>query len=279
MFRGQHLTLMQTTVAPGTEWQPEQRGVWFIRLSAGTGYLLREKRAEPLEAEDWVLLVPRPDYWLRASQLGALRLECFQVLLDLLTGILGPAEHRHYHDLFARDGWSPLVFRASSPTARQFADLSAAYPQLTPALARCQMLHLATTVLASHAPRRAPAANPELSTKARCELLFQEMTEAELLDCAPSELARRCCCSERHFRRLFRSYFGRPLTPKRTEMRLQKACALLAETQKKIIEIALDSGFQHIGFFNATFKKRFGVTPSEWRQLHRPKGAATRSRR
>ena len=47
---------------------------------------------------------------------------------------------------------------------------------------------------------------------------------------------------------------------------MQRAQQLLVESEDKIINVALESGYRHLGLFNAMFKKRFGVTPSQWRQ-------------
>jgi len=73
-------------------------------------------------------------------------------------------------------------------------------------------------------------------------------------------------CSPRHFSRLFRAEFGVPLRKRQTELRLQRARQLLADANAKILKVAYESGYRHLGQFNAMFKKRFGVTPSEWRQ-------------
>ena len=43
------------------------------------------------------------------------------------------------------------------------------------------------------------------------------------------------------------------------------AAARLIETDEQIIEIAIDTGFNNISYFNRIFKKRFGVTPKEYR--------------
>ena len=42
---------------------------------------------------------------------------------------------------------------------------------------------------------------------------------------------------------------------------------MLANPSDKISYIAFESGYRHLGLFNAMFKKRFGVTPGEWRRL------------
>jgi AraC family transcriptional regulator of adaptative response / DNA-3-methyladenine glycosylase II len=73
-------------------------------------------------------------------------------------------------------------------------------------------------------------------------------------------------CSERHFRRLFLQEFGVSLRTRQIESRLQRARQLLDETGDKISNIAFESGYRHLGLFNARFKKRFGLTPSAWRQ-------------
>ena len=57
-----------------------------------------------------------------------------------------------------------------------------------------------------------------------------------------------------------------PLRAHQTELRLQRALQLLADADAKIINVAYESGYRHLGLFNAMFKKRFGVTPSEWRR-------------
>ena len=41
----------------------------------------------------------------------------------------------------------------------------------------------------------------------------------------------------------------------------------LQQTDKKILDIAADSGFQDIKAFNTKFKEVFGRTPSEYRPL------------
>jgi len=55
------------------------------------------------------------------------------------------------------------------------------------------------------------------------------------------------------------------------ELRLQRARHLLASSNAKIIHVALDSGYRHLGLFNILFKRRFGMTPSQWRRQNLPK--------
>ena len=51
---------------------------------------------------------------------------------------------------------------------------------------------------------------------------------------------------------------------------------MLADSDAKIINVAHESGYRHLGLFNAMFKKRFGLTPSKWRKQNTRKGSAAR---
>jgi AraC-like DNA-binding protein len=57
------------------------------------------------------------------------------------------------------------------------------------------------------------------------------------------------------------------LRARQTELRLQKASRLLKETDSRVMTIAGQCGYAHLGVFNALFKKRFGSTPMEYRRL------------
>jgi len=48
---------------------------------------------------------------------------------------------------------------------------------------------------------------------------------------------------------------------------LNRAKELLSETEARIYEIALEVGYQDDKYFRKVFKKQFGVTPNEFREL------------
>ena len=53
------------------------------------------------------------------------------------------------------------------------------------------------------------------------------------------------------------------------EMRLQRACALLQQTDKTVSEVANEVGFSTPGYFSSCFKKQFGVLPTEIRLVEK----------
>jgi AraC-like DNA-binding protein len=92
------------------------------------------------------------------------------------------------------------------------------------------------------------------------------MPDVELIHHSPAELARLCGCSSRHFNRMFWKQFGSSVRSRQTELRLLRARQLLSNTEGKIVQVAFDSGYRNVSLFNSLFKRRFGVTPSQWRR-------------
>ncbi|MDP4152858.1 MAG: AraC family transcriptional regulator [Bacillota bacterium] len=51
------------------------------------------------------------------------------------------------------------------------------------------------------------------------------------------------------------------------KVRIEQSCRLLANTDKKVVEIAGLVGYDKIKFFNAVFKKHMNVTPNQFRRI------------
>jgi AraC-like DNA-binding protein len=82
-------------------------------------------------------------------------------------------------------------------------------------------------------------------------------------------VARIACLSPYHFHRTFRLAFGETPMRRLQERRLRAACRLLAGTDRPVTDIVLDVGFDSLGTFSALFRRRFGMSPREFRSLRR----------
>lgn len=99
------------------------------------------------------------------------------------------------------------------------------------------------------------------------------MTEHPERPHTTASLAKDIGLSDRQLRRRFRHVYGK--TPRRylVEVRLQRAEELLRTTDLGIEQIAQAVGYQNVAAFDRTFKRAFGVTPSELRdRLNRVSG-------
>ncbi len=92
------------------------------------------------------------------------------------------------------------------------------------------------------------------------------------------ELADKFGCSRRHLSRLFHQRFGLSVATLRMEMRLLKASSLLRDPGVKVINVAEQCGFNHLGLFNTCFKRRFGLTPGVWRNTLNEKSQESESK-
>jgi AraC family transcriptional regulator len=85
-------------------------------------------------------------------------------------------------------------------------------------------------------------------------------------DLSLEALAKRASLSHFHFHRLFRSVVGETLKQYTQRLRLERAANRLLINDAPIIDVALDSGFHNHETFSRQFKRRFQVTPKEYRQ-------------
>lgn len=70
--------------------------------------------------------------------------------------------------------------------------------------------------------------------------------------------------NEKYLGRLFKKEMGMTFHQYCLLLRLQKAEALLLRTSDKVIDIALECGFNNISYFNRVFKANYGMSPSEY---------------
>ncbi len=80
------------------------------------------------------------------------------------------------------------------------------------------------------------------------------------------ELSRLCRISTSYFSKLFNAALGENVPSYINRIRVHHARKLLLDSDKPIIAIALQLGFEDSGYFDKVFKKLIGQTPKEFRQ-------------
>lgn len=84
------------------------------------------------------------------------------------------------------------------------------------------------------------------------------------------DLAREAGLSRAHFTREFAKAFGE--TPHRYLLtrRLERAAALLRNTDRTVADICFLVGWGSVGSFTTTFRRVHGATPTQYRAAHPP---------
>jgi transcriptional regulator GlxA family with amidase domain len=103
------------------------------------------------------------------------------------------------------------------------------------------------------------------------ELLRRLLRAKDRMDAAPEEdwpvgrLAGVSCVSAAHFARSFKEAFGAPPHRYLLTRRIERATALLRDTDLPITEIAFRTGWRSLGTFGRTFRDITGTSPGEIR--------------
>ncbi len=89
-------------------------------------------------------------------------------------------------------------------------------------------------------------------------------------------LAKAAHLSPAHFSREFRRAFGESPHQYLLTRRLERAAALLRNTDRSVAEICFAVGLSSVGSFTSMFTRTYGLSPTAYRAGHPP--AATRAR-
>jgi AraC-like DNA-binding protein len=275
-FSIQQLVLQELVLVPGGEWDPALPGWLLAHLTHGLAYWLHSRATDELASGSLLVIPEGVRGLIRVSQLGPAVCHFFCVEPRKLTGLITLAELRRLEASRETAGGFRLL-RPAHPAAQEFRR-AREQTNGNQVRARLQMLDVFLRVFEAELSLQnvEPVAVP--GAKSRLEALLREMPPAELVDLDFGELVSKVGCGPRHFGRIFQELVGMSFREKQAEVRLGRAQELLAHSQSKVLEVAIESGFQSLSLFNLMFKKRFGTTPAKWRQRSGKAGQAQQRR-
>jgi AraC-like DNA-binding protein len=186
---------------------------------------------------------------------------CFENLLPLFLG----NEVSLLHNI--TDGYqSAKIYLGNSPLALECHRHLAVVPPQFNLDHRGQLIRIAATVLSVEFKDAQVRRSGFGRTEEHMVQVFEKLSASEIINLSVGELAEKFSCSRRHLNRLFHQHFGVSVAALRMEMRLLKAMSLLRDPDAKVINVAEQCGFNHLGLFNTCFKRRFGASPGQWRK-------------
>jgi AraC-like DNA-binding protein len=130
-------------------------------------------------------------------------------------------------------------------------------------------LELLDFILEAHSDGPAGARRPGGGRRAALFEALEKLESEPLDDIRLGDFAARIGASERQASRLLRREIGKSFGQHLTDLRTARAAELLARTDQPVVELAGRAGFGSLSHFNAVFRDRTGLTPSEFRQRSR----------
>ncbi len=267
------LIVGEMALLPGGEWSPQMSGWLVIHVSCGAGYWLHPRMSWELQTGAVVLCSDQAQGCVRASEVGELRLHFFRLDPRKLTGLLSLADQALLANAAGDEKLSLRVLLPNAQLSDQFTRLSCAQTRKD-FPARVQLLQLFIEVFGGDFQQPAADTAEACDARARLTQLLNQTPVSDWLELGFAELASKTRCSPRHLSRLFTEVVGVSFREKQTELRLTRACELLATTNAKVVDVAQDSGYDSTSLFNAMFKQRFGTSPAKWRERARKRNTA-----
>jgi AraC-like DNA-binding protein len=257
----QHLVINEYSVLPGGEWTPRSSGWKVIQVQRGVGYWLQSQSSTQIETGTLLMLAGDVPGRIRASQLNGLSLFSFNVIPGRLNGLITFGE-REFLDQIARQG--PRVLSPDNPIALKLEELRGSQ-DASGLFFRLMLLKLFLEALGADL-KPVTVCRQNADARERLRSFLAETPPERLLETSFRELARMMHCTPRHLNRTFNESVGTSFRDKRAEIQLAKARDLLANSNSKIVDVALESGYKSLSLFNMMFARHFGISPGRWRQ-------------
>lgn len=256
----------------GTRWHfhPEHQLTLAIKSQ---GYRIVGDNLAPLRDGDLVLVGSNlPHVWHQDESRGSDNHAVQAIVIRFEEGFLG----REFLDKPEMDGVTRLLHRARRGllVTGRTRDIAA---RRIEALAKTQGLARLVALLAIlDALARSKELKPLASAGYAPVLKHEDQDRMERVcdfihshltgNIERDQLARIAHLSAGAFSRFFKSRTGKTVPEYVNELRVGRACRMLAEEKLNITDIALDCGFRNLANFNRRFREIVKMTPSGYRQ-------------
>ncbi len=265
MNQPDYLSLRQVRLKPPLELEFKGDALYFIFSQGSAGKFSSSRANHRLMAGDVLVFNGVNPGKISPAEAGKEYVfSSFSVSFEQLLPLFSSTEISQLHVL-NENFKTANVIAATTPLAKDCQRLLAQVPADFDLNHRGQLLRIAASLLAVEF-KAIQAQFGAAGSENQFLQIFKKLSAAELISLSVGDLASRFNCSRRHLNRLFHQNLGVSVASLRMEMRMLKAVSLLRDGEAKIINIAEQCSFNHLGLFNTCFKRRFGVSPGQWRK-------------
>ena len=249
----------------------------FIVVKKGRGLVTLDRESRLLEAGQAVIVLPGQLHGIRQYQQERMEYENIIFRLEMLLpkegDVCGPKFLEPYRDgKLLYPAWidgSALYHEEMLECIRKMDELSEQRPRGYPLAVKGWLFQFFFLMFSRVEPTLAEEGREKSLDKMKRILRRIEVDYGKPLSI--KEMAEFSGFSESHFMKFFKNHMGVPFVCYLNDYRLTMAARALAETQEDVLTVALDAGFPNVSYFNRLFKRKFQMTPLEYRKRGKKK--------
>jgi AraC-like DNA-binding protein len=273
MLTQSYLSLQEGHLKPLEKWGCEGDELYLVFPNAGACQITSFSSNVRVATGDMIAMTGRSGAKLSMpaeSGESGLAFSWFSLSLDCLFPMFAAGEISFLQNI-QQEYRNPKIYSKTTPLVAQCRQLLSELGPKIDLNHRSQLLRVAALMLSLELKSMQQKQVGFESAEDHMLRVFEQLSSHQLLNLSVEELSQKFGCSRRHLSRLFHQRFGLSVAALRMEMRLLKASTLLRDPSVKVINVAEQCGFNHLGLFNTCFKRRFGVTPGVWRNMQNDK--------
>ena len=244
----------------------------LIVVKKGRGIVTLDRESRVLEAGQAVIVLPGQLHSIRQCQQERMEYENIIFRLEMLLpkegDVCGPKFLEPYRDgKLLYPAWidgSALYHEEMLECIRKMDELSEQRPRGYPLAVKGWLFQFFFLLFSRVEPTLAEEGREKSLDKMKRILRRIEVDYGKPLSI--KEMAEFSGFSESHFMKFFKNHMGVPFVSYLNDYRLTLAARALAEGQEDVLTVAMDVGFSNVSYFNRLFKKKFRMTPLEYRK-------------
>lgn len=256
-----------------THWHNEYE---IIYIKKGTGMIVLDLEYHEVTAGDILFILPGQLHSIVQKNNETMEYENIIFGIDLLTNKYNDICYDHYFcSLEKRIFHIPYLFNET--TCSYYHDIAECidnadevcktFPHGYQLAIKSCLFRLFFILFTNLSKDTTPAKKKNSLDKLKRVIKYVENNYAS--DITIKDMANLCEFSQSHFMKFFKNNMEVSFIEYLNDYRLTMASRLLLSSSSSILAIALESGFDNLSYFNRLFKKKFEMTPSEFRKKYR----------